>query len=277
MNRRFAQLDVFTDVAMRGNPLAVVLDGDGVDDDTMARFANWTNLSETTFVCTPESPDADYRVRIFTTTLELPFAGHPTIGSCRAWLDHGGKPRSAGTIVQECGAGLITIRDDGRRLAFAAPPLLRSGPVADDLVADIERAIGAEVVAATWADNGPGWIAVELVDASTVRSIRPNFSRVPDLKLGVVGATGGGAEMVEVRAFFPAVSGHAEDPVTGSLNAAVAVWLMERDPDLRSYVAIQGTQLGRDGRVHVDRDDVGTIWIGGDTVTPITGSVDLDV
>lgn len=277
MKRRFAQLDVFTSVPMRGNPLAVVVDGDGLADDTLARFANWTNLSETTYLLPPTTPQADYRVRIFTTTTELPFAGHPTLGSCRAWLDHGGVPRSADAIVQECAAGLITIRDDGQRLAFAAPPLLRSGPVADDLVADIERALGCSVVAATWADNGPGWVAVEVADAAAVRALRPDFSALPDLELGVVGAIGGHTPAsIEVRAFFPGANGHTEDPVTGSLNAAVAIWLMDRDPALRSYVARQGSVLGRDGRVYVTRDDADTIWIGGDVVVPITGTVDLD-
>lgn len=275
MQRRFAQIDVFTAVAFRGNPLAVVVDGDGLTDDEMARFANWTNLSETTFLLPPTDPSADYRVRIFTTVGELPFAGHPTIGSCRTWLDHGGTPSDPGLVVQECGIGLVHIRDADGRLAFAAPPLLRSGAVADDTVAAIERAIGADVIDATWADNGPGWIAVELADAAAVLALRPDFSAVPDLKLGVVGRADAADHDVEVRAFFPGANGHGEDPVTGSLNAAVAVWLMGRDPLMRSYVARQGTVLGRDGRVYLDRTDDGTIWVGGDTATPIAGVVML--
>jgi PhzF family phenazine biosynthesis protein len=278
MSRRFAQLDVFSAEPLGGNPLAVVVDGEGLSDDEMARFANWTNLSETTFLLAPVVDGADYRVRIFTTTGELPFAGHPTIGSCRAWLDHGGVPASSDVVVQECGIGLVTLRTDGARLAFAAPPLIRSGPVDGDLVAEIERAIGAEIIDAAWADNGPGWLAVELADDGAVRTLRPDLSALPDLKLGVVGRALRHADQrfdVEVRAFFPGVNGHDEDPVTGSLNASIAVWLMGRDPALRSYVARQGTALGRDGRVHLDRDGDGTIWVGGDTTTLISGSLDV--
>jgi PhzF family phenazine biosynthesis protein len=280
MQRRFAQLDVFTSVPLRGNPLAVVVDGDGLGDDEMARFANWTNLSETTFLLAPTVDGADYRVRIFTTTGELPFAGHPTIGSCRAWLDHGGEPTVAGTVVQECGIGLVTIRAVGDRLAFAAPPLLRSGPVDADLVAQIERALATDVVDAAWADNGPGWIVVEVADDAVVRNVRPDLTTLPDLKLGVIGRVPGDrAEDVdydmEVRAFFPGANGHHEDPVTGSLNASVAVWLMDGDTSLRAYVARQGSVLARDGRVRLERDADGTIWVGGDTVTPIRGTVEL--
>lgn len=277
MSRRFAQLDVFTAVPLRGNPLAVVIDGDGLSDDDMALFANWTNLSETTFLLPPTIEGADYRVRIFTTTGELPFAGHPTIGSCRAWLDHGGAPARGDAVVQECGIGLVEIRSDGPRLAFAAPPLIRSGPVDPGLVTAIERAIGAEVVDAAWADNGPGWIAVEVANDDVVRALRPDLTSVPDLKLGVVGRALRSADQsfdVEVRAFFPGVNGHDEDPVTGSLNASIAVWLMDRDRTLRSYVARQGSAIGREGRVHLDRDD-DTIWVGGDTITLIHGALDL--
>ena len=277
MHRRFAQLDVFTNEPLRGNPLAVVVDGEGMTDDEMARFANWTNLSETTFLLPPTDPSADYRVRIFTTSGELPFAGHPTIGSCRAWLDHGGRPSRDDVVVQECGVGLVAIRDDGDRLAFAAPPLLRAGTVEATAIAEIEAAIGIDVIDAAWADNGPGWIAVEVADSDMVRSIEPDFRAVPDLKLGIVGsaAADGSDYDVEVRAFYPDGRAHFEDPVTGSLNAAIAMWLMERDPSLQSYVARQGTALGRDGRVHIERGDSGEIWVGGDTVTLITGTVSV--
>lgn len=275
MLRRFTQVDVFTAVPYRGNPLAVVVDGDGLNDDDMARFANWTNLSETTFLLPPTDPTADYRVRIFTPAVELPFAGHPTLGSCRVWLDHGGRPAGE-QVVQECGVGLVRIRRDGAGLAFAAPPLLRSGPVEPDLVAAIERAIGTGVVDAAWADNGPGWVAVEVADVAALRSIRPDFRELPDLDLGVVArCPEGEAERFELRAFFPAGPVRAEDPVTGSLNASVAMWLMDRDPSLTSYVARQGISLGRDGRIHVDRDESGTIWVGGEVATCITGTVEL--
>ena len=276
MQRRFAQLDVFTAVPTRGNPLAVVIDGEGVTDDEMARFANWTNLSETTFLLPPTDPGADYRVRIFTTTGELPFAGHPTLGSCRAWLDHGGLPARPSVVVQECGVGLVTLRRDGERLAFAAPPRIRSGPVDDDLVGTIERAIGCPIIDAAWADNGPGWVAAEVADEATLLGLTPDFSATPDLKLGLVArAPSGAAHDIEVRAFYPGLGGNDEDPVTGSLNASVAMWLMERDPSLTSYRARQGTALGRDGQVWVERDNDDTIWIGGDTVTVIDGTVEL--
>lgn len=275
MQRRFSQVDVFTPVPYRGNPLAVVVDGDGLADDAMARFAHWTNLSETTFLLPPTDPGADYRVRIFTAAGELPFAGHPTLGTCRVWLDHGGAPFGE-HVVQECAVGLVRIRRDGERLAFAAPPLVRSGPVDRDLVGAIERVIGVDVVDAVWADNGPGWVAVEVADVAALRSIRTDFGESPDLKLGVIARCADGEpEQFELRAFFPTGSVHLEDPVTGSLNASVAMWLMERDPSLTAYVARQGLVLGRDGRVHVDRDEAGTIWIGGDVVTCITGTVEL--
>lgn len=275
MQRRFAQLDVFTAVPYRGNPLAVVVDGDGLSDTEMQRFANWTNLSETTFLLPPIDPAADYRVRIFTPTTELPFAGHPTLGSCRAWLEHGGAPASGDEIVQECGVGRVRIRRDGERLAFAAPPLIRSGPLAADLRDAVERVVGGDVVDTAWVDNGPGWVAALLPSAEAVLAVRPDFDGAGDLKLGVVGPAGDQHDGVEVRAFFPGPSGMAEDPVTGSLNASLAQWLMARDPGLRSYVARQGTALGRDGRVHVDRADDGTIWVGGDLVVCVTGTAEL--
>ncbi len=277
MQRRFEQLDVFSSSPWSGNPLAVVVDGEGLTGDEMQRFANWTNLSETTFVLPPTEPDADYRVRIFTTTVELPFAGHPTLGTCRAWLDHGGRPALADTIVQQCGAGLVTIRRDGERLAFAAPPLLRSGAVDDALRSRIERTLGVSIVDAAWCDNGPGWVAALLPSADVVLSVEPDFGDTLDLKLGVVGPVtdpAGSDHDVEVRAFFPGPTSMQEDPVTGSLNASVAQWLMGRDDSIREYVARQGTALGRSGRVYLRRDP-DDVWVGGAVTRRVSGSVEL--
>jgi PhzF family phenazine biosynthesis protein len=276
MRRRFTQVDVFTAEPYRGNPLAVVVDGEGLDDDTMHRFANWTNLSETTFLLPPTDPAADYRVRIFTPTIELPFAGHPTLGSCATWLAAGGRPNVDHEIVQECGVGLVRIRRTGDGLAFSAPPLVRSGPVDDERRDRIEQVLGRPVVDAAWAANGPNWVAAELPDAETVLAVRPDFSGGPVFGLGIVGRAAGDADHdVEVRAFFEGPNGPMEDPVTGSLNASLAQWLMGRDPSLTSYVARQGTALGRDGRVRIERDASGTIWVGGDVTTCIEGQVEL--
>jgi PhzF family phenazine biosynthesis protein len=221
--RPFAQVDVFTTKPYRGNPVAVVLDGSGLSANQMQRFAHWTNLSETTFVLPPTTSDADYRVRIFTPVAELPFAGHPTLGTCHAWLAAGGEPRDADAIVQECGAGLVPIRRTPHGLAFAAPPLIRSGPVEESLVEEIVGALGIErdaVADVAWADNGPGWVAVLLESADAVLALRPAFI---DLDVGVVGPREDGAdEAFEVRAFFPKDGVLLEDPVTGSLNASLA-------------------------------------------------------
>jgi PhzF family phenazine biosynthesis protein len=274
--RPFQQVDVFTTEPYRGNPVAVVLGADDLPTAAMQRFAHWTNLSETTFVLSPTDAGADYRVRIFTPVAEMPFAGHPTLGTCHAWLSTGALPRSDELVVQECPAGLVPIRRDGDRLAFAAPPLLRSGPVQEDLVVRIASVIGvarSDIVDAQWADNGPGWVAVMLRSAEEVLSLRPGFV---DLELGVVGPyPGGSATAFEVRAFFPKDGTTVEDPVTGSLNASLAQWLVPAGRAAPSYVAGQGTVLGRAGRVHISTDDDGTIWVGGGTVTCITGTVDL--
>ena len=269
----FAQVDVFSTTPYRGNPVAVVLDGDGLTTEQMQRFANWTNLSETTFVLPPTAPGADYRVRIFTPTAELPFAGHPTIGTCHAWLS--GHPEHAGdTIVQECAAGLITLRRTGDRLAFAAPPLLRDEPVDESLQQHIAGVLGIERTAirdARWVDNGPGWVAVLLDSAQAVLDLSPGPL---DLDLGVVGPyPPGSPHAVEVRAFVPFAPG--EDPVTGSLNAGLALWLLRTGRVEAPYVASQGTALGREGRVHIDRDGDGTVWVGGAAVTCVRGEVDL--
>lgn len=279
MQRRFQQVDVFATTPQSGNPLAVVVDGEGLSTQEMQRFANWTNLSETTFLLPPTSPSADYRVRIFTTTWELPFAGHPTLGSCAVWLAEGGVPQRDGIVVQECGIGRVEIRRDRHRLAFAAPPRIRSGPVDDELRARVEHVLRSDVVEVAWADNGPGWVAALLPSAEHVLDLDPDFGDTLDLKLGVVGPADAGARSgddpydVEVRAFFPGPKSMEEDPVTGSLNASLAQWLMGRDASLVSYTARQGTALGRNGRVHLDRDDDGTIWVGGRVHPTITGSV----
>lgn len=275
---RFSQVDVFSHLPLLGNPVAVVHDADDVSDEQMAAFARWTNLSETTFLLTPTDPAADYRLRIWTPGGELPFAGHPTLGSAHAWLEAGGVPAggpSAETVVQQCGAGLVTIRRTGG-LAFQAPPLMRSGPVSEEDQAAIATALGvprAALLDAAWIDNGPGWVGVRLRDADAVLALEPDWAAFGDLKIGVVGAyPAGGPADVEVRAFCPGY-GMAEDPVTGSLNAGIGQWLAGSTLPT-SYVASQGTVLQRAGRVHVSR--VGQeVWVGGDTRTTVTGSVDL--
>jgi PhzF family phenazine biosynthesis protein len=273
--RPFRQVDVFTTRPYAGNPVAVVLDGEGLTTERMQRFAHWMNLSETTFVLPPSVPEADYRVRIFTPVLELPFAGHPTLGSCHAWLEASGNGQRD-IVVQECAAGLVPVRRTTDGLAFAAPPLIRSGPVEESLVRHIADALNIEreaIVDATWADNGPGWVAILLADADAVLALRPGFV---DLDLGVVGPYPEGSEAsFEVRAFFPKEGSTVEDPVTGSLNASLAEWLLRTERATAPYLASQGATLGRSGRVHIARDPDGTIWVGGGTVTCIAGQVDL--
>jgi PhzF family phenazine biosynthesis protein len=276
MIRPFSQVDVFTTVPYRGNPVAVVLDGDGLTAEQMQRFANWTNLSESTFVLPPGDPGADYRVRIFTPVAELPFAGHPTLGTCHAWLEAGGTPRRVGVIVQECGAGLVTLRHTPDGLAFAAPPVLRDGPVDGELQARIADELGLDhsaIVDASWADNGPGWVAVLLDSADAVLAIK---NVQTDLDLGVVGPYPAGSPAAfEVRAFFPKDGVTAEDPVTGSLNASLAAWLLRTGRATAPYMASQGTALGRSGRVHISQEADGAIWVAGGTVTCVTGQVQL--
>jgi PhzF family phenazine biosynthesis protein len=276
VSRRFSQVDVFTSTPYRGNPVAVVLDADGLPAEVMQEFANWTNLSETTFVLPPAEPGADYRVRIFTPAAELPFAGHPTLGTCHAWLAAGGTPRQPEVIVQECEAGLVTLRRTPDGLAFAAPPVLRDGPVDAGLLAhlaDLLRIAPSAIVDASWADNGPGWVAVLLGSADAVLAVQPGQV---DLDLGVVGPYPPGSPAAfEVRAFFPKDGATAEDPVTGSLNASVAAWLLRTGRATAPYVASQGTALGRRGRVHISRDGDGAIWVAGGTVTCVSGRVEL--
>ena len=279
--RRFSQLDVFTDQPLRGNPLAVVHDAQGLSDGQMADFARWTNLSETTFLLPPDDAGADYRVRIFTPGGELPFAGHPTLGSCHAWLSAGGVPRDADVVVQQCGVGLVRVRRDrhgeSERLAFAAPALRRTGPVDAGLRAQAVAALGlddAELLQLQWIDNGPGWMAGLLKDAAAVLALRPDFAAMRGLNLGVVGAYPAGSEcQFEVRAFVPGL-GVPEDPVTGSLNAGLAQWLIAAGLAPARYVAAQGAALGRAGRVFVTQQGA-DIWIGGAVCSVLTGAVTL--
>lgn len=278
-SRPFKQVDVFTAQPLLGNPLAVVVDADGLSDAQMQAFARWTNLSETTFVVPPTVPGADYRVRIFTAVRELPFAGHPTLGTCHAWLEAGGQP-AGDHIVQECGAGLIEVRRQASQLAFLCPPLVRTGPPG---VAELEQACRGlglrtdEVVAAQWVDNGPGWLALRLRDRQTVLGLKPDYSALEGLVLGVVGPwnpdVDGVAAQFEVRAFIPG-EGMPEDPVTGSLNAGIAQWFYREGLAPEQYVVSQGTVLGCAGRVHVQRCVEG-IWLGGEVTTCINGHVNL--
>lgn len=280
--RSFRQVNVFSAEPLLGNPVAVVHDAEGLSESDMAALARWTNLSETTFLLAPTDPGADYRLRIWTPGGELPFAGHPTLGSAHAWLEAGGVPRSAEVLVQECGAGLVRVRR-GDRLAFEAPPLLRSGPVAAEDLTRIAAALGldeADILDAAWIDNGPGWVGVLLRDAAAVLACAPDPSLLGGQDIGIVGLyPPGSPEAVEVRAFAPG-AGVVEDPVTGSLNAGLAQWLAgTRLP--ASYVASQGTVLGRRGRVHVTReqgdvhDRSGAVWVGGDTRTVLAGTLSL--
>jgi len=269
------QVDVFSAEPYRGNPLAVVVDADGLSEETMQQFANWTNLSETTFLLPPTDPGADYRVRIFTGSEEFPFAGHPTLGSAHAWLEAGGIPRQDGVLVQECAAGLVRVRCDGGRLAFAAPPLTRSGPVSEEDLARIAAGLGMPreaLLDASWLVNGPDWVGVLLDSAEAVLSIRPDYVAMAGLKVGVIGPHPAGSEAgFEVRTFIPGDAA-AEDPVTGGFNAGAAQWLIRSGRAPESYIAAQGTVLGRAGRVHVDAAG-DEIWVGGTSVSCIEGFV----
>lgn len=273
----FAQVDVFSAEPYLGNPVAVVLDADAIPETTMQRIAQWTNLSETTFVMTPTTTEADYHVRIFTPTGELPFAGHPTLGSAHAWMEAGGTPRSE-RVVQECKAGLIEIRRDEQTLRFAAPPLVRTGELdpsdADRLAAafgiDLDMVIGHQ-----WVDNGPGWAVLRLPTAQDVLDLQPDFREAPSAMVGAVGAYPPDSDVAfELRAFAPK-SGIYEDPVTGSLNASVAQWMTGTGQAPTQYTVSQGTVMGRAGRVHVSTDPDGTVWVGGATTTCFSGTAAL--
>jgi PhzF family phenazine biosynthesis protein len=276
VSRAFSQVDVFGSGPCSGNPVAVVLDAEGLSSEEMQRFARWTNLSETTFLLPPTDPEADYRVRIFTPELEAPFAGHPTLGSCHAWLENGGEPRDPVQVVQECGVGLVRLRREAGRLAFGAPPLRRSGPASEEDAARVAAALGVdrgEVLAVEWVDNGFSWIAALFESAERVLELRPGSL---DFDVGAAGFHPAGSEAaIEVRAFFPIGGVAAEDPVTGSLNAGIAQWLLGSGRLAAPYVAAQGGAIGRAGRVHVDRDAAGTIWVGGRCQTVLGGRAAL--
>ncbi|MBK5205678.1 MAG: PhzF family phenazine biosynthesis protein [Polaromonas sp.] len=301
--RTFKQVDVFTATPYFGNPLAVVLDASGIDDEAMQRFARWTNLSETTFLLPPTDPSADYRVRIFTPGGELPFAGHPTLGSCHAWLQAGGPPRAQDIIVQECEVGLVRIRREpgkqanAERLAFAAPPLKRTAPDPAWL-AQVVAALGlqpSQILASELLDNGPLWLGLLLDSVEAVLQLTPNHLALEKLnaKVGVAALYPTGetplliaranrearafahdAPDIEVRAFAASI-GINEDPVTGSLNASLAQWLIAEGHAPERYVASQGVCLGRAGQVHIERDASGQVWVGGESVTCIDGQVTL--
>jgi len=278
MSHPFEMIDVFGSRALSGNPLAVVHDSEGLASDEMLAITRWLNLSETTFLVPPTSDKADYRVRIFTLRGELPFAGHPTLGTCHAWLNAGGTPKDD-VIVQECGLGLVPLRR-GEHLSFAAPPLIRSGPVDDDFLGEIAAVLGigtSEILASQWVDNGPGWVGILLEDRDAVLALTCDIGRYggkDGLDIGVVAPHPAGTGVdFEVRAFFSDDKGNlVEDPVTGSLNASLAQWLIGigRAPD--SYIAAQGTAVGRAGRIHITSDDA-QIWVGGSTVTVVSGRI----
>jgi len=273
--RPFHQVDVFSAQPYRGNPLAVVVDAEGLSSEAMQHFANWTNLSETTFLLPPTDPRADYRVRIFTGSEEFPFAGHPTLGSAHTWLQAGGEPKIEGVVVQECGAGLVRVKHDAGRLAFAAPPLTRFEPV--DSAVRSQLAAGLRLPEdslrdASWLVNGPEWVGVLLESAEQVLAIEPDLVAMGDLKVGVIGPHEPGSDVdFEVRTFIPG-DAMVEDPVTGSFNAGAAQWLIGSGRAPEEYVAAQGTVLGRAGRIHVKAAD-GDIWIGGASATCIQGTV----
>ena len=285
MKRAFAQVDVFTATPYLGNPVAVVLDGTGLSTQDMQAFTDWTNLSEATFVLPPTQPEADYALRIFCPGRELPFAGHPTLGSCHAWLDAGGVPQGA-EVVQECAVGLVRIRRDGQRLAFAAPPLRRSGALPEDEVLRIAHGLGVtrqDILHHAWCDNGPQWRGVMMASSEQVLALKPNAQILAGMEVGVIApldkpllrGPDDSAEAFEVRAFFPGNAGLTEDPVTGSLNAALGQWLIGAGLAPAHYVARQGTAMGRAGRMHVQLDEQGQVWVGGESVVCIQGHVTI--
>ncbi|MGW3510026.1 PhzF family phenazine biosynthesis protein [Streptomyces sp. NPDC000994] len=276
--RSFAQVDVFSTVPYSGNPVAVVLDGTDLTDEEMQRLARWTNLSETTFVLLPTVPEADYRLRIFTPQGELPFAGHPTLGSARAWLDGGGTPKHADRIVQECAAGLVTVRHGKGTLSFAAPPRVRDGALDDTYLNQIVAAFGItrdQVVAHQWVDNGPGWAVLQLRTAEEVLALEPDLSLIPAAMVGAIGAyTEGSEHNFEMRTFAPG-AGVPEDPACGSMNAAVGQWLTTTGAAPSTYRVSQGTRLGRAASIEITADADGTVWVTGAATVCIRGTISV--
>ena len=277
MPRPFQLVDVFSEQPFLGNPLAVVHEADGLSVEEMQSITRWINFSETAFLMRPTTPEADYRVRIFTPARELPFAGHPTLGSCQAWLNQGGRPKHPAKIVQECTAGRIPIKREDGTLAFAAPPLIRTGPVETAKLAELAQVMRVDqsrFVASQWVDNGPGWVVVMLESAEAVLAVEPARQHPTQLDLGIVGPYPDGSEAAfELRALFTNQNGDlGEDPVTGSLNASVAQWLLSSGRAKAPYVASQGTRLGRRGRVSITQDPDGTVWVGGRATTLFEGT-----
>ncbi|WP_177424314.1 PhzF family phenazine biosynthesis protein [Pseudomonas sp. MYb185] len=276
MTAVFQMVDVFGDGPVSGNPVAVIAQANDLEPEQMMRITHWFNLSETTFLLPPTRPEADYRVRIFTLSGEIPFAGHPTLGTCHAWLAAGGKPKDGSEIIQECAAGLIAIRREQGRLAFAAPPLLRSGAPSAQELAEAREVLGIEahdVIDAAWLDNGPGWLGIKFASADKVLSLNPLRSWPRQVDIGVVGPHPAGSDVAfELRAFFSDSLGTIiEDPVTGSLNAAVGDWLFNTGDARNAYIAAQGGRLGRSGRIYVRRDAQGQTWVAGQTRTHVQG------
>jgi PhzF family phenazine biosynthesis protein len=276
--RAFAQVDVFSAQPYRGNPVAVVLDGQGLDAEQMQCVARWTNLSETTFVLPPRTEQADYHVRIFTPGGELPFAGHPTLGTAHAWLESGGTPRDPDRIVQECGAGLVEVRHDQDGLSFAAPPLVRTGALDGDYLEQIATAFGIDadrVLSHQWVDNGPGWAVIRLATAQEVLDLEPDLSQIPTAMIGAIGAyPEGSAHTFEMRTFAPGV-GVAEDPVCGSMNASVGQWLLGTGVIAGGYRVSQGTRIGRSGEITITPDTESNVWISGATNTLFRGVANI--
>ncbi|KJF16138.1 PhzF family phenazine biosynthesis protein [Acidithrix ferrooxidans] len=273
--RIFAQVDVFSTTPYCGNPVAVILDGEGLDDKEMLQVARWTNLSETTFIFQPTTQEADYLVRIFTPGGELPFAGHPTLGSAHAWLENGGVANHGQTLIQQCGAGLIKVRYEMGKLSFRAPNLVRSGNLDENYLEEIAASFGIKrknILAHQWVDNGPGWAVIRLETAQEVLDLEPDLTIIPNAMVGAIGAYPAGSKYAfEMRTFAPAI-GIAEDPVCGSMNASVGQWITRSGEFTKGYKVSQGLRLGRKGEISITTNTDGEVWVGGATKTLFSGS-----